>query len=121
MSRVDELNRILRTLQSGTPDVDACAVISVDGLIIASALPQHIDEMRVGAMSSTLLSLGTRAAFELGRGELEQVLIKGPGGYAVMVSAASGTLLLLLATHQAKLGLIFFDMSRAVEQIKKIL
>ena len=52
---------------------------------------------------------------------LEQVLIKGPGGYAVMVSAASGTLLLVLATHQAKLGLIFFDMARAVEQVKKIL
>jgi len=88
MSRVDDLNRILRTLQSGTPDIDASALISEDGLIIASALPQHVDELRVAAMSSTLLSLGSRASAELGRGDLEQVLIRGPGGYAVMVTAA---------------------------------
>jgi uncharacterized protein len=121
MSRVDDLNRILRTLQSGTPDISASALISEDGLIIASALPQHIDELRVAAMSSTLLSLGSRASTELERGDLEQVLIRGPGGYAVMVIAAQGTLLLVLTTQSAKLGLIFFEMARAVEQIKKIL
>jgi predicted regulator of Ras-like GTPase activity (Roadblock/LC7/MglB family) len=121
MSRVDDLNRILRTLQSGTPDIDASALISEDGLIIASALPQHVDELRVAAMSSTLLSLGSRASAELGRGDLEQVLIRGPGGYAVMVTAAQGTLLLVLTTQAAKLGLVFFELSRAVEQIKKVL
>jgi predicted regulator of Ras-like GTPase activity (Roadblock/LC7/MglB family) len=121
MSRVDDLNRILRTLQSGTPDIEASALISEDGLIIASALPQHIEELRVAGMSSTLLSLGTRAATELGRGSIEQVLIRGPSGYAVMVTAAQGTLLLVLATREAKLGLIFLDVGRAVEQIKKIL
>lgn len=58
MSRVDSLNHILRSLQTGTPDIEACALISDDGLVIASALPQHVDEMRVAGMSATLLSLG---------------------------------------------------------------
>ena len=74
MSRTDELNRILRQLQSGTPEVEASALVSEDGLMIASALPQHIDEMRVAGMSSTLVSLGTRAALDLQRGTLDQVL-----------------------------------------------
>ncbi|MCE9578094.1 MAG: roadblock/LC7 domain-containing protein [Deltaproteobacteria bacterium] len=121
MSRVDDLNRVLRTLQSGTPDVEASALISEDGLIIASALPHHVEEVRVAGMSSTLLSLGQRAARELNRGDLEQVLIRGGQGYAVMVAAAPGTLLLVLTTREAKLGLIFLDVGRAVEQIKKIL
>jgi predicted regulator of Ras-like GTPase activity (Roadblock/LC7/MglB family) len=121
MSRVDDLNRILRTLQSGTPDIEASALISEDGLMIASALPQHVQEVRVAGMSSTLLSLGTRAATELARGELDQVLIKGTDGYAVMLKAKSGTMLLTLTTKEAKLGLVFLDMSRAVEGIDRIL
>jgi predicted regulator of Ras-like GTPase activity (Roadblock/LC7/MglB family) len=121
MARVDELNRILRTLQSGTPDIEASALITEDGLIVASALPQHIEEMRVAGMSSTLLNLGMRAATELGRGNVEQVMIRGESGYAVMVTAAPGTLLLVLTTKNAKLGLIFLDVSRAVETIKKVL
>jgi len=121
MARMDELNRILRSLQSGTPDIEASALISEDGLIIASALPQHIEEMRVAGMSSTLLSLGMRASTELERGEIEQVMIRGQNGYALMVTAAPGTLLLVLATKAARLGLIFLDVGRAVEQIKKVL
>jgi len=121
MSRVDELNRVLRSLQSATPEIEAAAVISEDGLVIASALPQHIEEVRVAGMTATLLSLGTRAATELGRADLEQVLIRGSRGYVVMVNAAPGTLLLTLATAEAKLGLVFLDMKRAVSEITRIL
>ena len=119
MSRVEELNRILRALLSGTPEIEASAIISEDGLVIASALPQHIEEGRVAGMSATILSLGTRAATELGREGLEQVLIRGPKGYVVMVNAAPGTLLLVLATEEAKLGLVFLDMKRAVAEITR--
>lgn len=121
MSRIDQLNRILRSLQSGSPDVEAAALISEDGLMIASALPQHIDESRVAGMSATLLSLGTRAATELERGEVEDVLVRGRDGFAVMLAAGSGTLLLTLASKEAKLGLIFLDMRRAIADIKKVL
>ena len=121
MSRIDELNRILRSLQSGTPEVEAAALISEDGLVIASVLPQHVEEVRVAGMSATLLSLGTRAAAELGRGSLDQVLIRGDHGYVLMVNAASGTLLLVLATQEAKLGLIFLETKRAVADVQKVL
>lgn len=89
--------------------------------MIASALPQHIEEMRVAGMSSTLLSLGTRAASELERGEVQQVLIRGQNGYLVMVRAASGTMLLVLTSSDAKLGLIFLDMARAVKEIAQVI
>ena len=39
MSRTEALNRILRALQIGSTDVEACALISDDGLMIASASP----------------------------------------------------------------------------------
>ena len=121
MSRVENLNKILRALQSGSPDVEASALISEDGLMIASALPQHIEEARVAGMSATLLSLGTRAATELERGDLDEVLIRGGDGYAVMLNAGQGTLLLTMANRDAKLGLLFLDMRRAVGDIQRVL
>lgn len=121
MSRVENLNKVLRNLQSGSPDVEASALISEDGLMIASALPQDVDETRVAGMSATLLSLGTRAATELRRGEVHEVIVRGEQGYAVMLTAGRGVLLLTLANQNAKLGLIFFDMREAINQIKRIL
>lgn len=121
MSRVESLNKILRGLQTGSPDVEASALISEDGLMIASAMPQHVEEARVAGMSATLLGLGTRAATELARGDLQEVLIRGKDGYACMIDAGSGTLLLTMATRDAKLGLLFLDMRRAVGDIRRVL
>ena len=121
MSRVEHLNKILRALQSGSPDVEASALISEDGLMIASALPAHVDEARVAGMSATLLSLDTRAATELERGTVDQVLVHGDEGYVVMTRAGTGTLLLALTTREAKLGLVFYDMDHAATEIRKIL
>ncbi len=121
MSRVDSMNQVLRALQSSSPDVEACALISEDGLMIASALPQHIEEGRVAGMSATLSMLGARAARELDRGDVEEVLVRGKKGYAVMMTAAQGKLLLALATENAKLGLVFLDMRRTTADLRKVL
>jgi uncharacterized protein len=56
----------LRELQASSPDIEASAIVSVDGLTIASALPQGVEEDRVSAMSAAMLSLGERIANELG-------------------------------------------------------
>jgi len=119
--RADMLASILSDLNGTSADIEASAVISTDGLMMAAALPAGLDEDRVGAMSAAILSLGDRTAKELARGELEQVLIRGAKGYVVMGNAAPGTLLLVLATQEAKLGLVFLDMTRAVAEIKKVL
>ncbi len=120
-SRTDRLNAVLRSLQCGSPEIEASALVSEDGLMIASALPQHIDEVRVAGMSATLISLGTRAVGELDMGGMEQVLIRGEKGYAVMIKATKGTDLVVLTTSDAKLGMVFLDMNRAVGEIQAIL
>ncbi len=111
----------LRELQASSPDIEASAIVSVDGLTIASALPQGIEEDRVSAMSAAMLSLGERIASELGRGSLEQVLIKGVGGYVILISVGEDAVLTALSREQAKLGLIFLDMRRATEDLKKLI
>jgi len=110
----------LRELQASSPDIEASAIVSVDGLSIASALPQGVEEDRVSAMSAAMLSLGERIASELGRGSLEQVYIKGKNGFVVLMSVGEEAVLTALAREQAKLGLIFLDMRRAVEDLEKM-
>ncbi len=111
----------LRDLQASSPDIEASAIVSVDGLSIASALPQEVEEDRVSAMSAAMLSLGERIASELGRGALDQVYIKGEQGYVILMSIGEEAVLTALAREQAKLGLIFLDMRRATEDLAKLI
>jgi predicted regulator of Ras-like GTPase activity (Roadblock/LC7/MglB family) len=118
MSRLDNLNAILRKFQSSSPGVEASALISEDGLMIASALAPEMEESRIAGMTATLLNVGSRVTSELARGDLREVVVRGQNGYAVMISAGQGALLLALANEASKLGLIFFDMREAIKAIK---
>ncbi len=111
----------LRDLQASSPDIEASAVVSVDGLTIASALPQGVEEDRVSAMSAAMLSLGERIASELGRGSLDQVYIKGEEGFVVLMSIGDDAVLTALAREDAKLGLIFLDMRRAADDLSRLI
>ncbi len=119
-NRSEQMVNRLRNLQAAAPDIEASAVVSVDGLIIASALPQGAEEDRVSAMSAAMLSLGERIAGELGRGNLEQVYIKGSSGFIVLTSVGEEAVLTALARQEAKLGLIFLEMRRAAEDLVKL-
>jgi predicted regulator of Ras-like GTPase activity (Roadblock/LC7/MglB family) len=103
-----------------TPDIEASAVVSVDGLIMASSLPAGVEEDRVSAMSAAMLSLGERIATELRRGILDQVYIRGENGYVFLMSVGEEAVLTVLARQQAKLGLLFLDMKRTAQELSKI-
>jgi predicted regulator of Ras-like GTPase activity (Roadblock/LC7/MglB family) len=119
-SRVELMQERLRDLQGATPEIEASAVVSVDGLIMASALPAGVEEDRVSAMSAAMLSLGERIASELGRGMLDQVYVKGQNGYVILMSVGEEAVLTTLVRSNAKLGLIFLDMRRSAEDLTKL-
>jgi predicted regulator of Ras-like GTPase activity (Roadblock/LC7/MglB family) len=107
----------LRDLQVVSPEIEASAVVSVDGLIMASALPEGSEEDRVSAMSAAMMSLGERIAHELGRGIVEEFYIRGETGYVIIMAVGEDAVLTALTRHQAKLGLIFLEMRRAAEDL----
>jgi len=121
MTRVDRLTSSLYELQSSAAGIEASVIVSVDGLMIASALPSDATEDRVAAMSAAMLSLGERIAAELRRGALEQVYVKGDQGYVILMSVGEEAVLTVLAHSRAKLGLVFLEMRRAVEQLTRLL
>jgi uncharacterized protein len=121
MNRLEELNRVLRRLQSDSPGIEASALISEDGLMIARAETVNMEEARVAGMTATLLNLGTRASAELSRGAVQEVIVRGEYGYAVVISAGRGVLLLAVTNETSKLGLVFFDMREAIRALQKVL
>ena len=120
-TREERLADALDDLMADSPDIQAAALVSMDGFTMASALPEGMQEDRVGAMSAAILGLGERAATELGRGHLTQVFIEGDDGYVVLVAAGERAVLTTLTQAGSKLGLVLYDMSAAAEVIAEIL
>ena len=120
-SREELLVAALDSLMEHSPDIQAAALVSLDGFTMASALPSDMQEDRVGAMSAAILGLGERAAAELGRGHLSQVFIEGEDGYVLLMAAGDRAVLTSLADRGAKLGLVLYDMREAANSIGEIL
>ena len=120
-SRAARLDRALGDLLTQAPELEAAAVVSFDGLAMASALPLGMDEDRVAAMSAALLSLGEKAAQGLGRGDLSQVYVEGETGTVFLVSADDEAVLVAVAAAGAKAGLMLYEVRRAAAQIADVL
>lgn len=120
-TREERLADALNRLMAESQEVQAAALVSLDGFTMASALPEGMHEDRVGAMSAAILGLGERAAAELGRGQLSQVFIEGDGGYVMLIAAGNRAVLTCLADAEAKLGLVLYDMRAAATEIASIL
>lgn len=108
----DSLDDILKKLVASIPEVKAASIVSTEGLPIASALPQGVDETRISAMNAALLSLAKILAIEMGHGEFEQLYVKGSDGYLLVLSAGPNTVLSVSTTKDVRLGLIFLDAKR---------
>ncbi|MEX2548645.1 MAG: roadblock/LC7 domain-containing protein [Nitriliruptoraceae bacterium] len=116
-TRSGRLTAALDDFVRTSADIVGAAVVSFDGLAMASALPRDLEEDRVGAMSAALLSLGQQAAKGLTRGQLNQVFVEGDQGFVFLMSAKEQAVLVAIADHHAKIGFVLFEMRRAAERI----
>ena len=120
-SRTQQLESRLHQLRSSTPEIQGAAIVSTDGLSIASALSPDVEEDRVAAMSAAMVSLGERISAELGRGDLEQVYIKGKTGYALLTSLGPDAVLTVIAQGEARLGLLLLELRKTVHDLESLI
>ncbi len=117
----DSLDDILKRLLGAIPEVKSAAIVSAEGLPIASALPQGIDETRIAAMTAALLSLSERAIIEMAKGDFDQLYIKGSAGYLLVMQAGANAVLTVSTTKEVRLGLILLDCRRTCEKIAQLI
>jgi len=118
---LENLDSILVKLIATIPEVQAATIVSVEGEIIASALPQDVDEMTIAVMTAALLSLAESAITLIKSGEFEQLFIKGRDGYLLVLPAGLNAVLSVSTTRNVRLGLIFLDCMRTAEKIANLI
>jgi predicted regulator of Ras-like GTPase activity (Roadblock/LC7/MglB family) len=121
MSKVEAVTTLLKNLETGLEDIEASAVITVDGFMIASALPPELERDRVAALSAAMLLLGKKTARELEKGELSEVFVGGENGSVVLIASGENAVLIGVVRKDAKLGLVFLDMKRTAEEVSRSL
>jgi uncharacterized protein len=121
MTKADQLAEALDDFLAVSAEVEAAAVVSVDGLPMASALPAYVEEDRLAAMSAALLTLGERAATNLGKGGLSQVFVEGEDGHVILMAAGTDAVFVTVTSTEAKVGLVLFEMRRIAGRIAEIM
>ncbi|PHQ23635.1 hypothetical protein CLH62_20360 [Marinobacter guineae] len=112
---------ILRELNASSNDIEASATMTTDGYIIAAVLGKDTDQDRFAAMSASLLALAERAADEVARGEMKQLLIEGSKGLMLLVKAGGDKVLAVAAKPTVNLGRIFLEARKSAAKIDQVI
>ena len=120
-TRSERISDVLRSLRQSTPEIIGATLVSSDGFIVASVLPNEVDEDVIGGMAASLLGVGERIAADLLDSQMEQTYVRAPKGYIIVNACGPEAMLVLLVTREAKLGLIFLELKRTVAELTRVL
>ncbi len=126
--RSESILRSLAALHQAAPEIHGSAVITHDGLVIASYPPgwdvdihDPTGGQNVAAMSAVVATQAERMAARLEQGELERVLVEGQHGTVGIFPITSDTTLALLIAKDVKLGLVLHVARQAASQLRTTL
>jgi predicted regulator of Ras-like GTPase activity (Roadblock/LC7/MglB family) len=117
----EQLVETLRGLRQFSPYVVGSAVVTGDGFIVASELPDENYEKKVTVMAMAMLTMGQEATDELGASDLERVLVESKDSYMVMVNAGPSAILAAVAKKEVVLGLLFLALRETAAKVNKLL
>ncbi|MFV8602519.1 roadblock/LC7 domain-containing protein [Ralstonia pseudosolanacearum] len=108
---------ILRNLQTSSTHIEACAVVTLDGFLVASVMADGVNADRFAAMCASLLTLASRAAKEISRGDLRQIILDGSEGKMLLIHAGDRGLLAVAGHPMAQLGKLILDARSAAREL----
>ncbi len=117
----ERLKPILTSLNSSSSHIESSAVMSRDGLNIASVLRDSVDSDRLGAMCAALLGLADTTAKELNRGDLRQVLLHGSKGFILISHVGEKAVLAVASKPGTNLGMVLVEAKKTAEEIEAVL
>ncbi len=99
----DILKKVLYSLLSAYPEVNAAIIASRDGLYIVSEFSKGLsvdNEKRVIAMLEAVFPLPEESMLELEKGTFEKLIIKSSDGYLTVLPFVSNDLLIVSTPEQ---------------------
>ena len=117
-SKKDRLMGILKGLSS-VGDIDGSAIVTRDGLLIASDLPRDLDAETFAAMSATMIGAAETAVGELKKGTINRVIAEGKNTKLIAGGAGPSAVLVSMVNPEANLGLVLVEMGKASEKVEQ--
>ena len=121
LRRTDQIQDILRGLRTSSSEVIGAAIVSTEGFTVASLLPNEVDEEVVAGMGAALLGVAERISSELMTADMAQTYVRSANGYIVLNQVGDDSVLIVLTTERAKLGLVFLDIKRRLPDLMRLL
>src|ERR1051326_6239548 len=119
-TKYESLEKVLQGLNT-IGDVEGSAIISRDGLIIASTLPANFDKETFSAMCATMVGAAETASLDINKGVPERVVVETRGMKLLAIGAGNEMLLVTITAPQSNLGLVVSEASKAASQITKVM
>jgi predicted regulator of Ras-like GTPase activity (Roadblock/LC7/MglB family) len=112
------LNWLLDDLVKRLAGAERAAALSADGLLLGrSASLDREDGEHLAAMASAFRSLARGVGTQFDKGLVQQTVVELEEGYLVVTEAGEGACLALLASANADLGMIAYEMNVIVQQV----
>jgi predicted regulator of Ras-like GTPase activity (Roadblock/LC7/MglB family) len=118
---MEEIMKILRDAEESVSGIQGVAVVSTDGLPMASAISAKIGEAELAALASSMLAIGATAIQNLRKGELDSLYIKCDRGYILLRYCGPLAVVLFLTEEKARLGPLLLELKRTAEKLEDLL
>ena len=117
-----DLAWLLDDLVGRVKQAEHAIVLSVDGLLVASSRGLGRDDQEhLAAIASGIQSLAKGAGNRFGGGAVQQTIIEMQSQFLFVTAAGHGACLAVLATEDADVGLIAYEMAMLVTRAGKFL
>ena len=117
----NKILNILKDMETRDPEIEGSILLRSDGLVVAAAVREEIDKDLASAMMASLLNVSKRVFEELGRGSVDNVIVRGERGTVMIISVTPEVVLAAISKRDANLGLLLLEMRKASEKIKEVL
>ncbi len=114
------LTDCLKKLLSNNADLIGAAIVSLEGMPIASTFSKDIDDALLGAMMAAVQSFAERSVRQLSRGALKSVLIEANEGNILISRAENDTILCVLTKPEPSLGMILLNVQSTCNEVSKM-
>jgi predicted regulator of Ras-like GTPase activity (Roadblock/LC7/MglB family) len=117
-TKTEKLVQTLKDLKQNG-GISGAAIVTRDGLLVASELSEDIDGETLAAMTATMTGAAETAMSELKKRGIERVIVESKDARLISTEAGKQTILVCMVDIKAKLGLVLLEMERTAKIIEK--
>jgi len=113
---VDAATR-LQQLRERNQDIQAAAVVTLDGFAVHSDLSPGMEADAVAALAADLFSRANRTAQDLGHGAVAELFARCASGLTFVVRVNEDMVLACIATGDCSIGLLMLELRKAATDL----